>query len=252
MAPIKFEDDIREKLEERQVRPSANAWDKLSKRLDNQQEAKTRKPYLWLGLAASIAGVLLVVSPFFNNDTEVKKPIIVDAPEHIIKIELPENTFETEKVLKETKQVVAENNATKKIIEETKKPSKVKSENYANVALEEKTMVPKNIEPKHPPELPNKNLTFEAQKVQEVVAQIQLMKKENNAVTDKEIDALLAAALKEIQLNRLYNETNQMVDANALLQDVEAELGQSFRSKVFEALKSSYNSVKTAVAQRND
>ena len=43
-----------------------------------------------------------------------------------------------------------------------------------------------------------------------------------------------------------------MVDAEALLENVEAELDQSFRNKVFEAIKSSYNSVKTAVAQRND
>ena len=42
------------------------------------------------------------------------------------------------------------------------------------------------------------------------------------------------------------------VDANALLQDVEEDLQQSFRSKVFEALQSGYESVITAVAERNN
>ena len=95
-------------------------------------------------------------------------------------------------------------------------------------------------------------MTFEEQKIQDVVALVQSMKDGNKVITDSDINALLEEAQKEIKLNRLYNETNGVVDANALLQDVEAELNQSFRSKVFEALKSSYNSVKTAVAQRND
>jgi len=40
--------------------------------------------------------------------------------------------------------------------------------------------------------------------------------------------------------------------ANALLESVEQELDQSFRSKVLEAIKTSYNSVKTAIATRNE
>ena len=43
-----------------------------------------------------------------------------------------------------------------------------------------------------------------------------------------------------------------MIDASDLLQDVEADLDQSFRDKVFKTLKSSYYSVKTAVADRNN
>jgi len=79
------------------------------------------------------------------------------------------------------------------------------------------------------------------------------MKAKNIDVTDADIDVLLKEAQKEIIRNRIYNKTTSVVDANALFQDVEAELNQSsFRNKVFEALKSSYNSVKTAVAHRND
>jgi|GEM_PF-6899774 len=79
------------------------------------------------------------------------------------------------------------------------------------------------------------------------------MKAKNIDVTDADIDVLLKEAQKEIIRNRIYNKTTSVVDANALFQDVEAELNQSsFRNKVFEALKSSCNSVKTAVAHRND
>ena len=95
-------------------------------------------------------------------------------------------------------------------------------------------------------------LSFEEQQIKDVVAKVEAMKNNNESVSEDDIDALLMQAQKEIRLNNLINETTGVVDANALLQDVEADLDQSFRSKVFEALKSSYNSVKTAVAQRNN
>ena len=78
------------------------------------------------------------------------------------------------------------------------------------------------------------------------------LKSENNSVTEREIDSLLKIASKELFKERLQKETSKIVDANALLMSVEDEMGQSFRSKVFEALKESYETVKTAVADRNN
>jgi len=71
-------------------------------------------------------------------------------------------------------------------------------------------------------------------------------------VSDAEINTLLDQAQKEISLHRLYNETTKKVDANALLEDVEADLEQSFRNRAFKAIKSGYKYVKTAVAERNN
>ena len=85
-----------------------------------------------------------------------------------------------------------------------------------------------------------------------MVAQVQALKNENKVVTEADINALLVEAQKEIALNRLSQQTSGFVDANALLESVEQELDQSFRAKVFEAIKTSYNTVKTAVAQRNE
>ena len=79
MAPIKFEDNIKDKLENRRLKPSLDAWDSLSKRLDNQDKKKSNRPFWWLGIAASVIGVLLVVSQFVNKDDKAE-PIIVDVP----------------------------------------------------------------------------------------------------------------------------------------------------------------------------
>ena len=71
-------------------------------------------------------------------------------------------------------------------------------------------------------------------------------------MADAEIDALLNAAQKEIELKKLYNEATNKVDANALLQSVEDDLERSFRARVFEMLRSGYQELKTAVAERNN
>ena len=89
-------------------------------------------------------------------------------------------------------------------------------------------------------------------KLQEVVAKVQELKKANNTVSEAEINALLDQAQKEIALHKLYNESTKKVDANALLQDVEADLEQSFRDRAFKAIKLGYNYVKTTVAERNN
>ena len=43
MAPLKFEDHIKEKLEGRRIIPSVNAWDKLEAKLDMQSKKKKKR-----------------------------------------------------------------------------------------------------------------------------------------------------------------------------------------------------------------
>ena len=254
MAPINFENKIKDKLDERMLKPSTDAWGKLSNRLANQDKKNNKKPYWWLGLAASIVGVLFVVSPFLNNDTKVNDaPKIVNTPEVIQQSKTNRVVFDNDEVIDnvEDVQVKAKRETTQKV--EAQKLVNTKKEQELVASVNELTIVSKEkTNSVATAELPKKHMTFEKQKIQDVIAQVQNMQDKNIVITDADIEVLLQEAQKEIKRNRLYNETTGVVDANALLQDVEAELDQSFRSKVFEALKSSYNSVKTAVAQRND
>ena len=43
MAPIKFEEQLKEKLEQRTIQPSQDAWNKLNDRLDNVEEKQNNK-----------------------------------------------------------------------------------------------------------------------------------------------------------------------------------------------------------------
>ena len=93
---------------------------------------------------------------------------------------------------------------------------------------------------------------FIENKVDEVVARVKEIQHKNNQVTPEEIDALLANAQREIKTRQILNPETQKVDAAALLLDVELELEQSFREKVFDALGESFNKIRTAVVERNN
>ena len=256
MAPIKFEENIKDKLDKRTLKPSTEAWNKLSERLDGQEKKDNNKPFWWIGLAASIVGVLFVISQFLND-----KPIKGIVPQVV-------DTPDVERIIEhKSKALIANENVI--INTEVEDPKTVKEQKFeksesvvviakAEIVAKDKVITKENGTPELKSDI-NKSiaivpekLTFEEEAIQNVVAKIQELKDDNNEVTDEVIDALLLQAQKEITLKKLYNDSTTVVDADLLLQDVEADLDQSFRTKVFETLKASYNTVKTAVAQRND
>ncbi|WP_418510766.1 hypothetical protein [Corallibacter sp.] len=266
MAPIKFEEELKEKLEQRTIEPSSDAWESLAHKLDNQKSNQNKKVFWWIGIAASVVGVLLVTTIFFNKpeNQEVKvtdvNNVDVEAKsneKHSIALEENETEIIEEAPITNKKNTEIVFTAPKKVVQQKEKSSQLDKQRntisqqaqkgIANVNVNEigETTIKTN---------PETSLTPEALSVQEVVAQIQELKEEKNHVTDAEIDKLLEDAEKKIKKRKhdyYIKETNK-VDATALLQDVEEGIEQSFRDKVFEALKTGYDKVKTAVAERND
>ncbi|NJX15216.1 hypothetical protein [Tamlana crocina] len=250
MAPLKYEEELKNKLEKRNLQPSKQAWERLSNRLDNELKPNNNKLYWWLGVAASFIGVAFVVTQFFStNNTIEKEQKIVTTPKTEQNEIIPNNNIEDVKMVdaqkpepKPMKMQPTEKAANKT---STITPDFNNTQTEIVSAPEKSNTEVLNKSPNNSP------LTFEEQKIQDVVAQIHELK-QTQEVTDADIDALLKKAEREIKLNRIIDKNTGVVDANALLEDVEAELDQSFRTKVFEAIKASYNTVKTAVAQRND
>ena len=116
MAPNKFEDNIKDKLENRRLQTSPEAWSHLSDRLEHQEKGQKGFPFWLLGVAASIIGVLLVVTQFLMSDIKETPPEIVGTPEVILQ---DENTQVT---LDESTNIIM-NQGESKVIEE-KKPLK--------------------------------------------------------------------------------------------------------------------------------
>lgn len=273
MAPIKFDENIKNKLEKRTVQPSSDAWNTLSEQLDAHDKKNSRSLFFYIGIAASIVGVLFVTTLFFNASEEQSiSPIVVEteAKENLDKtesmnavnindVELAERNSDliNTKVNREDNESVIQssiNNESKvaviseenSLIEQNDKQPKSLIKSQESVALMDNTANDKKKE------MTLNTLSFEQLKVKEVVAEITQLQANGNAVSDAEIETLLKQAEKEILRQRIYNETTRTVNADALLQDVEEDLEQSFRTQVFEGLLSRYKKVKSAVAERNN
>ena len=263
MAPVKFENDLKEKLEQRKLEPSKNAWEILHKRLDENDNKKNNKGLWWLGIAASFVGILIVFSVFFNSgENDVIESIIVDIEEQ----EMPKQNEDIIMPSNQTNQIIVEGsnrenpisaskkNTNKKVSElktqlQQKQNEFIKS-TAKDVVAQAETKAKNDI--KENVIKVKSKLSFEDLKIQEVVAQVLALKKKNMFVSDAEVNTLLDQAQKDIMLHNLYNAATKKVDANALLQGVEDDLEQSFRNKAFKAIKDGYHYVKTSVAERNN
>ncbi len=257
MAPIKLEDNIREKLEARELKPSKDAWKKLETKLDKKQPK--RKPVLWYYAAASFVGLLIVGSVFFSrNNTEGNRIVEENAkettvekqteivPKRVNANEIATDENKSEKVNSEEKQKQAPNLKLLPIKKESAVDKQIqKSEAIAKTSVEE---IQKPVTEKKPALSEDEKLFNN--KVEEVVASVKKLQHDKSEVTEADVLSLLENARRDIQTQRILN--SPKIDATALLQDVEWEMEKSFRDKVFDALGEGFQKVRTAVSERND
>jgi len=256
MGPIKFEENIKSKLEKRTIKPSENAWNKLSANLDAQEDSSKNPVSWWLGIAATLVGVFLVSTLFIKTgDDKTVLPTLVETPikgNKILQEEVPEID------------VIVENE------EGTSKENIKSSSNSKNVLLKQKNTLKtiKNISSKTKSEVAvynfinretienieevNSNSIIKNTSNQEIVAHISEIENAKDMVTDEEIELLLKSAEEDLVKNNNNMVRTKMADASSLLQDVETDLEKSFRDRMFNTLISGYNTLKTAVVERND
>lgn len=259
MAPYKLEDNIREKLESRELKPSEKAWDKLQVKLDAEQPQK--KTVLWYYVAASVIGILILSSVFYTNTIEVKDEIVTES--------VDEKTIDNDlKIIPHSedaqKYVSTQNNSVVNKLEENKSKEKLQSTSNSNLKTSgpesplstgtKKSEIDKKIDKTKVLANTEKEKSLEEElinaKVDEVIASVKELQHNHNEVSITEVEDLLNKARREIQAQKILN--TPKVDATALLQEVEWELEKSFRDKVFDALGEGFIKIRTAVIERND
>lgn len=252
MKQVKWEDNVKDALEKRVIKPSETSWSTLSERLDASEKQQTKSMFWWIGVAASVTAVLFITTMFFNGNTpEVQNPILVDTQEH-----LDEQTFELDQ-LQQEQQLVEQKEVRDPTdpIEEREEPKQpMNSQDLITSPTQQKTQIVKNNQVTPVSSIiPESTMeTLENRKVTEIVAHIEDLKSKGQPVTDADIEVLLTKAQRDINYQSAIGEANYTVDANALLRDVEIDLQESFRNKIFEALKNSYETIRTAVAERQN
>jgi len=250
----KFEENTREILGKREIKPSAQSWEKLEAKLD--AEAHKTSPTPWKYIAAAVA-VLIIAGTFMWNNDFSESPQVVEEPvnEIIKKPEVKQDFTPEDKTLIAAEEIEKE----KEISAEKKIKNKVASKSKPAVLAEKTSEAPVLEEVRieeavvletislDPPILEEKLIQS---KLEEIIASTA----NDDEISEDEVNALLAQAASEISRDRdrsqFYN-SNTEISANALLAEVEDEIYQSFKAKVFEVLKEGYLKAKTAVANRN-
>ncbi|MBT8298793.1 MAG: hypothetical protein KJO52_10700 [Maribacter sp.] len=245
MEPDKFEKHIKNQMREREISPSANAWNKISNQLP-AQEPKS-KSFFWYSVAAAFIGILILSSLYFNTSDEVIEP-------NIQVVETPNEPADIPK----TEAVLAEQNTTEEKITIVDKTSIKKAENSSGqfeTDLNPKAQIASAGNDgdivKRVGTVPTGTERLINTKIAEIVAQVNLLENNSLPVSSMEVDSLLRQAQQEILSNKIFNDKCE-VDAMALLSEVEGELDKSFREQIFESLKTGFLKVRTAVADRNN
>lgn len=236
MASNNFENKMKSGLEERRLQPSAQSWNQLQSQLDAQEKKRSFKRYWFMAIAASFIGVLLLNTWMFTSKSNTNIQI-VDIKSTVKNTEIVTDSSELNQ---DTIAISSLKNQEKEQIETETRIQNVVTSNKKK-----------------------KSHTTVATKKEELeFAKINLIKKDtvlNSALAQQDIpvssdyiEDLLQQAEQQIISEKALKASLQTVNSKELLENVEFEIEDSFRDKVFDAVKSGFVKVKTAVVERNN
>jgi len=239
MEPNNFEKDFREKLNQRKIEPSDKAWDRLDAMLSVAEEKKQpKKKNKWLYIAASFVGFLLVGTFFFNqkkSEIEIQKETIVikenEKKDSVTKPALNViDSVKTEIAVseKDGTQTSTKNSIAEKINYNQNRSKTIKKE--SNQIAESSVIIKNN------------------QEKQSINNQTSVAENPKNATVDQLLNSAEKTVVAE---NSAKPKPKVKVNANDLLNQVDGELELSFREKVITKVNKNYQTVKVALANRN-
>ncbi len=240
MEPNKYDTDFRNKLNNREITPSADSWNTLDAMLNTTPEKK-KKPMIWLYIAAGIIGFLFVGNLFLMQIGDSSSDIQVVNQENPALIQSSGAVLENGNLNEEIVEVqpehkiIQENNNSIEEIEEVQTQQKVlrdkKSQNaiakvIAPVNQKSTNLCKEEVALAHNPTIPVKTI--------------------RNIVNDNYLEKLLAEASST-------QTTTPTVKINAknLLSQVDTEIEHTFREKMIRSVTKNYQEIKVAVSNRN-
>ena len=237
MEPNKLDLEIKQKLDDRTIQPSAQAWDRLSAKLDSAEKTKSKRNYNWIYIAASLVGFSLIGTVFFT----VLDTVIVDNNLPTVVLEQKKDVNKSEeskidnenvlpnllqnKMLKESK-VVANNS-----IKTQSKQLLNKEDTVSTINQSKENNAVVNVESNNSESI-SKNRYISAEKLLAEISNNKVEKTSSNRPTERYKSGIA-------------------VNPNSLLINAESELNQSFRETAIERINKNYNSIKAVLANRN-
>ena len=246
MAPIKFEENMRERLEQREIKPSASAWERIEQGLDTSAKRKYKINYGWLLLAASFIGIVILSGKLFFSKDQEHTPQVVESPIEEIKTQIETTTPAEQKQI-----IIVEEKATsEKLVLSQEKPVEEGRKEAVEISKKEGIATAETLKNKPSLEAPVQQKIDD--EVDALLAKVHEQQNTGLAYSDAEIDQLLREAQRDIISEKIFDNERNTVSAEALLYEVEEELDPSFRDRIFEALKEGFLKAREAVASRNN
>jgi low affinity Fe/Cu permease len=267
MGQNKLESQIKEKLNAREIQPSAQAWDRLDAMLSVVEEKKTKRSFGWLYIAAGIT-VLLIAGMFFfsqNSTDTINQDSVVDSEVKEDTIQNEQNNFQAPINAIEKKQnQVAESteiqnlksNSQSNIKEAVSVITREQSPNWRSnqKSNQEQSNNPlinrdKRIEFQNSSDVAVKDLPKIDTRTKIVVGGNDIPSSGNTTkiMSDEDLLASLDNAGKKVN-----TKSNVKVDAGTLLSQVDGELEFTFREKIINKISKNYKEVKVALSNRNN
>lgn len=244
MAQNKLENQIKEKLNSREIQPSAQAWDRLDAMLTVAEEKKTKRSffsYKFIGIAASVL-VFVTLGMFFFTQKEVEKQsdrnvVTKGVEKDTINDTNTKNVFPNP-VKEQINEVVVSSEKPKTNIQQPR------TNNKKSIINQKTTTINQFVENQNQVVV-NQN-QVQPQKDGEIA-----IKEKENLKTEIKSDEQLFKSLDKVALNATTKKSALKVDAKSLLNQVDGELDLTFREKVINSINKNYKNVKVAVSNRN-
>jgi len=267
-----MERHIKEKLQDREIQPSASAWERLSAQLDEVESKKKRHWFFYVGYAASI--LLLISLVIFMNRSEIEDSPIPD--NIIVNDDNPKPQLDTKKEFVSTpvEEVVVDNSKVVKKIQEEEnrfKPEKVIRPKLktTRAVQKEETVVANDMKI----EL-NVNVQQKIKEITEprktVIAHSDTTVNSSRISVDS--DALLMSVTSSREELRAYykkykidraevllaiqkelKKSKVKVNPETILAEVELEVNEeNFQNNFYQFIKKRVSTVATAIANRNN
>jgi predicted CopG family antitoxin len=227
MEQNKLENEFRKKLNQREITPSENSWDRLDAMLTVAEDKKPIRSYGWIYIAASIVIFAFLGTLFFTQNTQ---NTTIESNEVVI-----ENNKKAEPIQKEIS-IVPPNPKSEStvVILELKKAKR----NSLDANTQIKNQVAQNSSSDNLIPIVEKNET-----------NLEIVQVATSNTSDVNVDKMLA----EVQTSSKEENSKFKikVNPNILLTQVDGELELSFREKVIHKINKNYQTVKVALAKRN-
>ena len=278
MKTNKLDNNIKQQFENRTLKPSASAWERLSVQLDEQPKQKKKGWFFYIGAAASILLLIAVGIQVFSNDsTKIlpkNKVVIEQIDKEIIDTELEKlkNEIPVEEAIVKTDEIVEKKEPQKNVFSTKKKPEReIYKDNFLKKEIFKKNKIVKNehkiivakVEEIKPDIIPS-------EKKKSTITNT-LKQDPNSSIKINSDDLLYAVTHSPQEVKNYYakynlsrddvlktiqnqlKESSLKINSETILAEVERTIDDDdFQNNFLKSLKKRVSDIATAIASRND